>query len=356
MKALVLAGGKGTRLRPLTYTSAKQLIPVANKPILFYALEAIREAGIEDVGVIVGDTRAEVMAALGDGSRFGVRVTYLHQPEPLGLAHAVSTARDFLADEPFVMYLGDNLIQHGVRRFVEEFNATGVDALILLKAVDDPRSFGVAELAPDGRILGLEEKPRHPKSNLALVGVYLFSPAIHEVIRTLSPSARGEYEITDAIQRLVETGRRVQSHVHTGWWLDTGKKDDMLEANRVVLDELQPAMRGTLDAESRVIGRVQVGEGSELVRTTVRGPAVIGAGCRLADTFIGPYTSVSDGVSINRAEVEHSIILDGSVIDSPGCRIEDSLIGRNVRVVRDEARPAALRLLLGDDSEVRLLS
>jgi glucose-1-phosphate thymidylyltransferase len=354
MKALVLAGGKGTRLRPLTYTSAKQLIPVANKPILFYALEAIREAGIREIGIIVGDTKDEVMATVGDGSRFDAEITYIHQPDPLGLAHAVLTARDFLASEPFIMYLGDNLIQHGVKRFVEEFNSLGVDALILLKEVENPRSFGVAELAEDGRILSLEEKPKEPKSNLALVGVYLFSPAVHELIVTLKPSARGELEITDAIQELINTGHEVRSHVHRGWWLDTGKKDDMLEANRVVLDEIQPLLQGTLDFESKVTGRVQIGEGTELVRSSVRGPAVIGKGCRIVDTFIGPYTSISDGVQIRSAEIEHSIILDNSSIDDPGQRVEDSLIGRSVRICRAGDRPAALRLLLGDDSEVRL--
>ena len=354
MKALVLAGGKGTRLRPLTYTSAKQLIPVANKPILYYALEAIRAAGITEIGIIVGDTHQEVMSSLGDGSRFDANLTYIHQPDPLGLAHAVWTAREFLGDEPFVMFLGDNLIQHGVKGIVEEFNSLNVDALILLKPVENPRSFGVAELAADGRILSLEEKPKEPKSNLALVGVYLFSPAILEVLPNLKPSARGELEITDAIQMLITTGHPVRSHVHQGWWLDTGKKDDMLEANRVVLDEIEPCVEGTLDADSRVVGRVQIGEGTELIRSSVRGPAVIGAGCRLVDTFIGPYTSISDGVQIESAEIEHSIILDGSRVEAPGQRLEDSLIGRNVRITRTPARPAALRLLLGDDSEVNL--
>ncbi|HEU4754141.1 MAG TPA: glucose-1-phosphate thymidylyltransferase, partial [Armatimonadota bacterium] len=332
----------------------KQLIPVANKPILFYALEAIRAAGITEIGIIVGDTRQEVMATVGDGSRFDARVTYIHQPDPLGLAHAVWTAREFLGSEPFIMYLGDNLIQGGVERFVREFENQDADAMILLKAVENPRSFGVAELAPDGRILSLEEKPQNPKSNLALVGVYLFSPAIHEMIATLKPSARGELEITDAIQRLIETGHTVHSHIQEGWWLDTGKKDDMLEANRVVLDDLPPRIEGTLDEASRAVGRVQIGPGTELIRSSVRGPAVIGAGCRLVDTFIGPYTSISDGVRITHAEVEHSILLDGSTVDAPGQRIEDSLIGRNVRICRGEERPAALRLLLGDDSEVRL--
>jgi glucose-1-phosphate thymidylyltransferase len=354
MKALVLAGGKGTRLRPLTYTGAKQLIPVANKPILFYALEAIREAGITDIGIIVGETRDEVVAAVGDGSRFGARITYIYQSAPLGLAHAVSTAREFLGESQFVMYLGDNLIQGGVGTLVQRFCALEADALLLLKEVPDPRWFGVAELGPGGRIVSLEEKPVNPKSNLALVGVYLFSPAVHEAIAQLEPSARGELEITDAIQALVTAGRRVHSHLHAGWWLDTGKKDDMLEANRVVLDEIPGEIRGIVDEASRTIGRVVLGPGSHLERTCVRGPVVIGANCRLSDTFIGPYTSISDDVSIEHAEIEHSIILAGSRVESPGARIEDSLIGRNTRISRGNVRPVALRLMLGDDSEVSL--
>jgi glucose-1-phosphate thymidylyltransferase len=355
MKALVLAGGKGTRLRPLTYTSAKQLIPIANKPILFYALESIRAAGIEEIGIIVGDTRQEVMDAAGDGSRWGARITYLHQPEPLGLAHAVATAREFLGESPFVMYLGDNLIQHGVTRFVREFEGADADALILLKAVENPRQFGVAELDANNRIIRLEEKPAEPRSNLALVGVYLFSPAIHEAIARIKPSARGELEITDAIQELIRAGRSVHSHIHSGWWLDTGKKDDMLEANRVVLDELDTQIQGDLDETSRVTGRVRIGPGTRLVNSSVRGPAILGSGCELTNTFIGPYTSISDGVRIDGAEIEHSIVLENSVISQPGSRIEDSLIGRSVRVTRGRLRPAALRLLLGDDSEVSLV-
>jgi glucose-1-phosphate thymidylyltransferase len=355
MKALVLAGGKGTRLRPITHTSAKQLVPVANKPILFYAIESIREAGIDDIGIIVGDTQSEIREAVGDGSRWNARVTYIPQEAPLGLAHAVWTARDFLGDDPFVMYLGDNLIQHGIQRFVREFQALRVDALILLTAVEHPEQFGVAELDPTGQVICLEEKPKQPKTNLALVGVYLFNATIHEAISRIRPSARGELEITDAIQRLIDSGRRVHSHLHTGWWLDTGKKDDMLEANRVVLDEIQTEISGRLDAPSKVVGRVRIGEGTEFVNSCVRGPAVIGSGCRLINTFVGPYTSISDGVEIRDSEIEHSIVLDNSRIVRPGSRIEDSLIGRSVEVTRGESRPAALRLLLGDDSQVSLI-
>jgi glucose-1-phosphate thymidylyltransferase len=355
MKALVLAGGKGTRLRPITHTSAKQLVPVANKPILYYAIESIREAGIDDIGIIVGDTHEEIRAVVGDGSRWNAHVTYIPQEAPLGLAHAVWTARDFLGDSPFVMYLGDNLIQHGITRFVREFEALDVDALILLKEVENPQQFGVAELDPSGQVTRLEEKPKQPKTNLALVGVYLFNAGVHDAIAQIQPSARGELEITDAIQYLISSGRRVHSHIHTGWWLDTGKKDDMLEANRVVLDEIEPEIRGSLDAASRVVGRVRLGEGSTLVNSCVRGPAVIGAGCRLVNTFVGPYTSISDGVEIIDSEIEHSIVLDNSKIIRPGSRIEDSLIGRNVEVTCGKSRPAALRLLLGDDSQVSLI-
>ena len=355
MKALVLAGGKGTRLRPITHTSAKQLVPVANKPILFYAIESIREAGIDEIGIIVGDTQAEIREAVGDGSRWGARITYIPQEAPLGLAHAVWTARDFLGDSPFVMYLGDNLIQHGIQRFVREFEALRVDALILLTAVEHPEQFGVAELDATGQVMRLEEKPKEPRTNLALVGVYLFNATIHDAISRIRPSARGELEITDAIQMLIDTGRRVHSHLHTGWWLDTGKKDDMLEANRVVLDEIPAENRGSLDAGSRIVGRVRIGEGTELMNSCVRGPAVIGRGCRLVNTFVGPYTSISDGVEIEDSEIEHSIVLDHSKIVRPGSRIEDSLIGRNVEVTRGQSRPAALRLLLGDDSQVSLI-
>ena len=355
MKALILSGGRATRLRPLSYTSAKQLLPVANKPILFYALESVRDAGITDVGIIVGDTKQEIMSAVGDGSRWGVRITYIHQPQPLGLAHAVSCAHGFLGDSPFIMYLGDNLIQGGVTSFVRQFEAEQPDALILLKDVPNPTEFGVAELDADGRVVRLIEKPKEPRSNLALVGVYLFGPAVHDAVSRIRPSARGELEITDAIQQLIDTGKRVLSYRLTGWWLDTGKKDDILEANRTVLDQLiQRDVRGQLDSGSKVIGRADIGEGTVLERSVVRGPAVIGRNCILRDAFVGPYTSIADGVTIERAEIEHSVILEGCSVIDPGHRIEDSLLGRSVQVTRSTELPRAIRLMLGDDSKVQL--
>jgi glucose-1-phosphate thymidylyltransferase len=355
VKALILSGGKATRLRPLTYTSAKQLLPVANKPILFYGIEAIRAAGIEEFGIIVGDTRDEVMAAVGDGSRWNAKVTYIHQSQPLGLAHAVKIGQDFLGGDDFVMFLGDNLIEGGVTTFVKEFQREKPAAEILLKRVPNPSSFGVAELKPDGSILRLVEKPKEPKSDLALVGVYLFTPEIHNSIARIQPSARGELEITDAIQDLVEHGHRVLSHELTGWWLDTGKKDDILEANRTVLDTLQRDVRCELDDSSKVEGRVQIPESARLVNSTVRGPAVIGENCTLVNTFIGPYTSISDNVRIENAEIEFSIVLDNtSIVDLQG-RMADSLIARNVELKRVDRLPRVFRFMLGDDSRIELL-
>lgn len=351
MKGLILAGGKGTRLRPITHTSAKQLVPVANKPILFYAIEALKEAGIDDIGMIIGDTGPEVRAAVGDGSRWGVRITYIPQEAPLGLAHAVQTAKDFLYPDPFVMFLGDNLIKGGIVSFVERFRATEPNALILLTHVPNPREFGVAELA-DGRVVRLVEKPKEPKSDLALVGVYLFDQNIFEAIAHIKPSWRGELEITDAIQWLVENGFAVEPHLVEGWWKDTGKLADLLEANRLILEDVAPEVRGAVRGDSQVEGRVVVEEGAEIVDSLVRGPAVIGAGARIVNSFIGPFTSVADGVTIENSEVEHSIILSGSTIRDLGGRLVDSLVGKNVEVRRSDAKPRAYRLMVGDNSQV----
>jgi len=353
VKGLVLSGGAGTRLRPITHTSAKQLVPVANKPVLFYGLEAMRAAGIDDVGIVVGETRAEIEAAVGDGSRFGLHVTYLPQEAPLGLAHAVLIAEEFLGGSPFVMYLGDNLLKEGIAPFVRAFERSQPDALILLQQVKDPSSYGIAELL-DGRVVQLVEKPREPRSDLALVGVYLFTPAIFESAKAIKPSPRGELEITDAIQHMIDRGLRVEPHTVTGWWKDTGKLEDMLEANRLILGTIERDVRGEI-VESTLEGAVQVGEGSLIERCTVRGPVVIGAGCRLTDTFVGPYTAISDGVVVEQAEIEHSIILENSRICRLGARMADSLIGRNCVIAHSEALPVAYRFMVGDSSQIGIL-
>ncbi len=350
MKGLILSGGAGTRLRPITHTSAKQLVPVANKPILFYGLEAMREAGIDEVGIVVGDTHAEVEAAVGDGGSFGLRVTYLRQAAPLGLAHAVLIAADYLGDEPFVMYLGDNLLKDGIVPFVERFTASAPDALILLQHVPDPQAYGVAEIV-EGRVVRLVEKPPEPASDLALVGVYLFTSQVFESVRSISPSARGELEITDAIQDMVDRGLQVEPQVVTGWWKDTGKLEDMLEANRLILSTLERDVRGeTIDCS--IEGPVAIEAGSRLTRCTVRGPVTIGHGCELTDAFIGPYTAIYHGVVVDHAEIEHSIILAGSHISGLNARLCDSLIGNDVTICRADGRPRAYRFMVGDSSRI----
>ncbi|GAA1933033.1 glucose-1-phosphate thymidylyltransferase [Streptantibioticus ferralitis] len=355
MKALVLSGGSGTRLRPLTHTSAKQLVPVANKPILFYVLEGIAEAGVTEVGIIVGDTAPEIRAAVGDGSAFGISVTYLPQDRPLGLAHAVRIARDWLGDDDFVMYLGDNFLVGGIADQLRDFRDTGPDAQIMLTRVGDPSAFGVAELDDEGRVIGLEEKPRFPKSDLALVGVYFFTPAIHDAVSAIRPSARGELEITDAIQWLIDHGARVRSSVVTGYWKDTGNATDMLEVNRSVLDRLDPRCDGTVDEESELVGRVVVEPGASVSRSRIVGPAIIGRGSRVEDSYIGPFTSVADHCTIADSEIEYSIVLTGATIDGVR-RIEASMIGRDVAVTPAPRTPQAHRLILGDHSKVQIRS
>lgn len=354
MKALVLCGGKGTRLRPLTYTIAKQLVPVANRPILHYVMDQIASTGIKDVGVIIApETGNQIKEALSSDS-WGLKFTFILQEEPKGLAHAVKVARDFLGDDPFLMYLGDNLIGESIRPFVEEFNKDEVEALILLKEVEDPTMFGVAAVDEGGRVRFLVEKPKDPPSNLALVGVYLFSPLIHEAIEEIKPSWRGELEITDAIQRIIEKGKRVKSHILRGWWLDTGKKDDLLEANRVVLDELiVQDLKGEIDSESKIVGRVILEKGARVKRSTIRGPVAIGEGTLIEDSFIGPYTTIGRSCLIKNSVIEHSVILDGTRISGVE-RLEDSVIGRNAVVGRASQNSRALRLMIGDDAEVLL--
>jgi glucose-1-phosphate thymidylyltransferase len=353
LKGLILSGGKGTRLRPLTHTRAKQLMPIANKPILFYGIEALAAAGIKEIGIIVGETRDEVCAAVGDGSRWNVNVTYIEQPEPLGLAHAVFTAKQFLQDSRFVMYLGDNLLKNGIVSLIDEFRKSEPNAQILLAAVPNPESFGVAEL--DGnRIIRLEEKPDKPRSNYALVGVYMFDPHIFEAEAVLKPSWRGELEITDAIQFLVDQGYRVEPHIVDGWWKDTGKLDDMLEANRLILETLPRNVECEIDASSRVDGRVQIGKGAQIVHSTIRGPVVIGENTVIEHSFIGPFTSIQDHCEIRQSEIQHSIMLRGSQIVGLKRRVEDSLIGVNVQITRSERPPEAYRFLVGDNSKIEI--
>jgi glucose-1-phosphate thymidylyltransferase len=354
LKGLILSGGKGTRLRPITYTSAKQLVPVANKPVLFYGIEAMAAAGIEDIGIIIApETGDEIRRVAGDGSRFGVRLTYIPQAEPLGLAHAVLTAEPFLGDSAFVMYLGDNLLQGGIADLVAAFRAGTPDALILLTPVSDPESYGVAELS-GGAVVRLVEKPKEPKSDLALVGVYMFTAGIHDAARAIEPSARGELEITDAIQYVVDSGKRVEPHVVKGWWKDTGRLDDMLAANRLVLDTIDTDIAGEL-IDSRIDGRVVIDTGARLERCTVRGPAIIGAGTVLTDCYIGPYTAIGDGCVIEGAEVEHSILLSGCSVRGLEGRLESSLLGHNVKIGRDSSQPRAYRFLVGDNCEISIL-
>lgn len=353
MKALVLAGGTGKRLRPLTYTSAKQLIPVANKPVLFYGLEAIRDAGITDVGLVVGDTADAIQSAVGDGSAFGLGATYISQEAPRGLAHAVLVSREFLGDDDFVMYLGDNFIVGGITALVQQFRETRPDAQVMLARVPDPRQFGVAELDSDGQLIGLEEKPEQPKSDLALAGVYIFTSAIHEAVGHLKPSWRGELEITEAIQWLIDAGNPVHSTVIFGYWKDTGNVADMLEVNRLVLESTVPARRGVVDDASELIGRVAIEDRAQVTRSRIVGPVIIGAGSTVIDSYIGPFTSVAEGCAIVNSEIEYSIVLDGASIEGVR-RIEASLIGREVEVTPAPGVPRAHRLVLGDHSKVQI--
>src|SRR5262245_48724261 len=360
MKGLILSGGAGTRLRPITHTSAKQLVPVANKPILFYGIEDMAAAGITEIGIIVGDTRDEIMEAVGDGSQFGVKVTYIPQDQPLGLAHCVLIAREFLGDEDFVMYLGDNMLQQGLVEFVDSFESARAaatdrspNAQILLAHVDDPRQFGVAAIDGAGEVTQLVEKPADPPSDLALVGVYLFDANIHDAVSAIEASGRGELEITDAIQWLLDHGHRVIHTVLEGWWIDTGKKDPLLESNRYILEVLEPSNDGTVDDASSIEGRVVIEEGAQIVGSRVRGPAIIGHGTRVENSYIGPFTSIAAHCEIIDTELDHSVVLERSrIVGIAG--IADSLIGRDVELTRSGQRPRALRLMLGDHSKVDL--
>ena len=356
MKAIILSGGKGTRLRPLTYTGAKQLVPVANKPILWYGIESIVAAGITEIGIIISpETGGEVKAKTGDGERFGAKITYLLQEQPLGLAHAVKIAQPFLGDSPFVMYLGDNLVQSELDLFVDRFKSQQLDALTLLCAVENPSAFGVARVDETGKVLALIEKPKNPPSNLALVGVYLFSSQIHQAIGAIEPSPRGELEITDAIQYLIDRQQAVASFKLEGWWLDTGKKDDLLAANQIILDTcLESIHEGTIDEASKISGRVHVGENSQVSNSMIRGPVTIGKNCKIKNCFIGPYSSIADNTTLIDIDLEHSVVLQGATIEGITTRIVDSLIGERAHLKVAPQRPKALRFMIGDDSQIEL--
>lgn len=355
LKGLVLSGGRGTRLRPLTHTAAKQLVPVANRPILYYVLDNLRDAGIREVGIVISpETGAAIREAVGDGARWHFNVEYILQAEPLGLAHAVKTARPFLGRDPFVMYLGDNLIGSGIRAYCQAFVSGTVDATILLKRVSMPSAFGIAEIDHQGHIINLVEKPKEPKSDLALVGIYFFSPKIHDAIDGIQPSWRGELEITDAIQALMNGGGVVSSHQIESWWLDTGKKDDLLTANTVVLDQwLTRQIDGDVDALSEVVGRVQLGRGSSIVSSKVRGPVVIGENVRIESSFIGPFTSIGNGCQLKASVLEHCVLLENARVEGID-RLEDSLLGKGSAVLKNHGGHHAYRLMIGDDSEVLL--
>jgi len=354
MKALVLSGGRGTRLRPITHTRAKQLIPVANQPVLFYGLKAIAEAGIKKAGIVVGDTHEEIEQAVGRGRRFGLEVSYIKQAQPLGLAHAVLISKKFLGNEPFVMYLGDNLLKSGIKKFVERFRKEKANAGILLARVKNPSAFGVAELQGD-RVVRLVEKPKKPKSDLALVGVYIFDQTVHQAVRAIQPSSRGELEITDALQWLIDHGKKVRFSVVDGWWKDTGKVEDLLEANRMILDELEPKVLGKVDAASKIEFRVRIEKGALVRNSRILGPAVIGAGTLIENSYIGPFTAIAENCSIRNAELEHSIIMAESRVENISRRLSDSLVGRNTVIQCSKQKPGALRLIIGDSSEVELV-
>ncbi len=354
LKGLILSGGKGTRLRPFTYTGAKQLVPLANKPVLFYAIEHLVEAGITEIGIVIGDTGDQIRCAVGDGSRFGARITYIAQDEPRGLAHGVKIARPFLGDSRFVMFLGDNFIRDGIVSLVEHFSRDDINSLIILTEVERPQDFGVAELS-DGRVVRLVEKPKQPPSNLAVTGIYMFDQNVWEAIDCIEPSARGELEITDTIQCLIDKGFKVHAHLLNGWWIDTGKMEDILEANRLVLETIQTRIEGTVDCDSKIYGKVVLEKGAEVINSVIRGPAAIGEGTRLVNSYVGPFSSIYHHCTVIDSEIEHSVVLENSRIEGVGHRIEDSLIGRNVEIGKSPMKPRAYKLVLGDHSKVGIL-
>jgi glucose-1-phosphate thymidylyltransferase len=355
MKGLILSGGTGSRLFPLTYSNAKQLIPLANKPILFRVIEAICDAGINEIGIVVGSTADRIKDAVGNGDRWGIEITYIQQDQPLGLAHAVKVSEPFLGDDRFVMFLGDNVIEGGISPLIAQFADSEWNSQIVLTKIDHPEQYGVAELGEDDRIVRLVEKPKVPPSNLALVGIYMFDSNIFKAVNEITPSWRGELEITDAIQWLVDQKYAVHPYVHRGWWIDTGAPGDLLEANDLVLEEIKYGIDGYVDRESTVGRRVKIERGAEIINSVIRGPSIIGENARIVNSYIGPFTSVNHGVLIEDSEIEHSVILENSHVKDIGTRIQDSLIGRDVTISRSPIKPKALKLTLADHSKVGIL-
>jgi len=354
LKALIASGGRGTRLRPITHTRNKHLIPIANKPILHYSIEAVAAAGIKDIAIVVNADSDEVPIAIGDGSRWGVRTTFLRQETPGGLAQVVGLAEQFMGKDRFIFYLGDNMVVGGVKRFIDEFERSGCDCFLTLSKVKDPERFGVPELK-DGRIVSIEEKPKHPKSSYAVAGIYLYNHRIFEAVKAIKPSARGELEISDAHQYLIDKGYTIGYSEITGWWKDTGKPLDLLEANRLILDNILPDVKGEVDEHSMVSGKVIVESGAKIINSVVRGPAIIGEGCVIEDAYIGPFTSVGNRTEIKRSEVEYSIILRNCKIHNVGIRLEGSIIGNDVEVVRAVGKPLVHRFMIGDQSRVEVV-
>ena len=355
MKSIILCAGKGTRLRPLTHTSAKHLIPIGNKPVLFYGIEAIRDCGIKDIGIIVGETGEDIKEEIGNGTRWGVNISYIEQKEALGLAHAVVAARDFLGEEKFLMYLGDNILKNGVEPYIRKFNEENYNAFVLLTEVDNPQQFGIAKLE-GSKVVQVVEKPKEPVSNLALIGVYFFDKNVHRAIKNIKPSARGELEITDAIQKLIDEGYKVGAEVIGGWWKDTGKPEDILEANRLILEDIKRDISGAIvDENSQILGRVKIGKGTEIVNSKILGPVIIGDKVRVMDSYIGPFTSLSDGVEIKKSEIEYSVVIEETKIENIRGRMQRCLIGKDVRIYHSKDLPLVYEFILGDHSKVGLL-
>jgi glucose-1-phosphate thymidylyltransferase len=353
LKALIASGGRGTRLRPLTHTQNKHLIPIANKPILHYAIEAAVDAGIKQIGIVCNADSNEVQQAIGNGKRWNARITYIPQNAPLGLAHVVKIAQKFIGKDPFIFYLGDNMVVGGVKRFIDEFERSGCNCFLTLARVNDPERFGVPEIK-NGKIVRVEEKPRKPRSSFAVAGIYIYDHHIFEAARKIKPSKRGELEISDAHQYLIDKGYKVGFSEITGWWKDTGKPSDLLEANRLVLDNIQPGLEGKVDSTSVVAGKVRLEEGSSVINSVVRGPAIIGKGCIIENSYIGPFTAIGDRTHIRNSEVEYSIVLRDCKVHDVRIRIEGSILGNDVEIVDAVGKPHVHRFMIGDQSRVEV--